>query len=74
MHSVSIRRIQQLEERANTEEHNPRAQADYLRVSNVGVQDKFSLNVESNLVLLWKEADCFLRPLIYCVFVRILTF
>ena len=59
MHSVSIRRIQQLEERANAEEHNPRAQADYLRVSDVSccyAQDKFLLNVESNLVLFWKEA------------------
>ena len=33
MHSHSLRRIQQLEERANAEEHNPRAQSEYLRVS-----------------------------------------
>lgn len=31
MHSHSLRRIQQLEERANAEEHNPRAQSEYLR-------------------------------------------
>lgn len=31
LHSVSVRRIQQLEERANAEDHNPRAQAEYLR-------------------------------------------
>lgn len=34
LHSVSVRRIQQLEERANAEDHNPRAQAEYLRVSS----------------------------------------
>lgn len=33
LHSYSVRRIQQLEERANAEEHNPRVQAEYLRVS-----------------------------------------
>ena len=33
LHSASEKRIQQLEERANSETHNPRAQADYLRVT-----------------------------------------
>ena len=31
-HSVPLRKIQQLEERANAEENNPRAQAEYLKV------------------------------------------
>ena len=31
-HSISLRRIQQLEEKANAEENNPRAQAEYLKV------------------------------------------
>lgn len=30
-HSISLRRIQQLEEKANAEENNPRAQAEYLK-------------------------------------------
>lgn len=30
-HSVSVKRIQQLEEKANAQEHNPRAQAEYLK-------------------------------------------
>ena len=31
-HSIPLRKIQQLEERANAEENNPRAQAEYLKV------------------------------------------
>ncbi|KAJ7390048.1 hypothetical protein OS493_027573 [Desmophyllum pertusum] len=31
LHSVSVRRIQQLEDRANAEEHNPKVQAEYLQ-------------------------------------------